>query len=79
MIEKNQASYRLVLLLLIEFADSSAAMLAERVAKAGKSARYVGDFEAIRNHLEEHCQSGDLLMTVGAGDVFKIGEAFLKE
>ena len=56
----------------------SAAMLAERVAQAGKSARYVGDFEDIRTYLEEHCKSGDLLLTVGAGDVFKIGEAFLK-
>ena len=55
----------------------SAKMLAERVAQAGKSARYVGDFESIRAYLEEHCQEGDLLMTVGAGDVFKIGEAFL--
>lgn len=56
----------------------SAAMLAERVAQTGKSARYVGDFEAIRSYLEEHCKSGDLLLTVGAGDVVKIGEAFLK-
>lgn len=57
----------------------TAAMLAERIAKTGKSARYVGDFEAIRAYLEANCKSGDLLMTVGAGDVFKIGEAFLKE
>lgn len=56
----------------------TAAMLAERVAQAGKSAKYIGDFEAIRAYLEAHCQDGDLLMTVGAGDVFKIGEAFLK-
>jgi len=56
----------------------SARMLADRVAKAGKSARYVGDFDAIRSFLEEHCQAGDLLLTVGAGDVVKIGEAFLK-
>lgn len=55
----------------------SAEMLAERVAQAGKSARYVGNFDAIRSYLEEHCKAGDLLMTVGAGDVFKIGEAFL--
>ncbi len=57
----------------------TAAMLAERIAKAGKSARYIGDFDAIRVYLEKHCQEGDLLMTVGAGDVFKIGEAFLKD
>ncbi|MGN0135865.1 UDP-N-acetylmuramate--L-alanine ligase [Anaerotignum sp.] len=62
----------------IDDGSISAKMLAERIVKAGKSARYVGNFEAIRSYLEEHCQSGDLLLTVGAGDVFKIGEAFLK-
>lgn len=56
----------------------SAAMLAERIAKEGGNARYVGDFAAIRQYLEEHCQMGDLLLTVGAGDVNKIGEEFLK-
>ena len=56
----------------------SAAMLADRIAKTGKSARYVGDFNAIRSYLEKNCKAGDLLLTVGAGDVFKIGEAFLE-
>ncbi len=56
----------------------SAAMLAERIVKEGGNARYVGDFAAIRQHLETHCQTGDLLLTVGAGDVYKIGEEFLK-
>lgn len=57
----------------------TAQMLAERIAAEGKDARYVGDFDAIRAYLEENCQSGDLLLTVGAGDVFKIGEDFLVE
>lgn len=57
----------------------SAAMLADRIAETGKSARYVGDFDAIRAYLETHCKPGDLLMTIGAGDVLKIGEAFLKD
>lgn len=56
----------------------SAAQLADRIAQTGKSARYVGDFAAIEAYLHEHCKSGDLLMTVGAGDVYKIGENFLK-
>ncbi len=56
----------------------SAAMLAERIVKEGGNARYVGDFAAIRQHLETHCRTGDLLLTVGAGDVDKIGEEFLK-
>lgn len=56
----------------------SAAMLAERIAEEGRNAQYVGDFAAIRQYLETHCQTGDLLLTVGAGDVYKIGEEFLK-
>lgn len=57
----------------------SAAMLAERIAQTGKAARYVGDFDAICAYLQAHCKPGDLLLTVGAGDVFKIGEAFLEK
>ena len=56
----------------------SAQELAQRIARTGKSARYVGDFDAICNYLKAHCQPGDLLLTVGAGDVYKIGENFLK-
>lgn len=57
----------------------SAAQLAERIAKTGKSARYVGNFDEILTFLQKHCQKGDLLLTVGAGDVYKIGESFLAE
>ncbi|KXL51824.1 UDP-N-acetylmuramate--L-alanine ligase [Anaerotignum neopropionicum] len=55
----------------------SGTMLAERIAKTGKSARYVGNFDEITAYLQKNCQAGDLLLTVGAGDVYKIGEAFL--
>ena len=55
----------------------SAAQLVERIAKTGKSAHYVGNFDEILSYLQNHCHNGDLLLTVGAGDVFKIGEAFL--
>ena len=56
----------------------SAAQLAARIAETGKSARYVGDFAAIESYLRAHCQSGDLVMTIGAGDVYQVGESFLK-
>lgn len=55
----------------------SAAQLAERISQTGKSVRYVGDFSAIEAYLQAHCQAGDLLMTLGAGDIYKIGEDFL--
>lgn len=51
--------------------------LAQRIADNGKDALYVGDFQQITDYLIEHCQPGDLLLTVGAGDVNKIGELFL--
>jgi len=53
--------------------------LAEEIARHNQNAIYCGDFEQITNYLKEHCQSGDLLLTVGAGDVYRIGEAFLNE
>ena len=36
------------------------------------------EYEKALAWTKENCKEGDLLMTVGAGDVFKIGEAFLK-
>ncbi len=56
----------------------TAQMLAERIQSTGKDAAYVGDFSQILSHLHTHCQAGDLLLTVGAGDIYKVGEQFLK-
>lgn len=56
-----------------------AAQLAEQITRNGKRAHYLGSFDDILDYLKTHCHSGDLLMTVGAGDVFKIGERFLTE
>ena len=36
-----------------------------------------GSFDAIENFLLENVQSGDLLLTMGAGDVYQIGEHIL--
>lgn len=35
-------------------------------------------FEDIVSYLNENLESGDLLLTIGAGDVFKVGEMYLK-
>lgn len=44
----------------------------------GKSCFYFPSFEEIENFLSESCAPGDLLITMGAGDVVNIGEALLK-
>jgi UDP-N-acetylmuramate--alanine ligase len=55
----------------------------EMVAKAAKEfghrdVHYVEDKNAVSEFLEGIVKSGDMLITLGAGDVYKIGEAFLK-
>ena len=45
--------------------------------KLGKEAWYFPTFDEIENFLLQHCQPGDLLITMGAGDVVKIGESLL--
>lgn len=52
-------------------------MLADKIKSTGKSVVFIDDFHEIAEYLEKKCVSGDLVLTVGAGDVFKIGEDFL--
>ena len=52
--------------------------LAEEAARLGTDAHYFSSFEEIEHFLGEQCASGDLLITMGAGDVVNIGEDLLK-
>lgn len=52
--------------------------LAEEAGRLGTDAHYFGTFEEIESFLKENCSSGDLLITMGAGDVVNIGEDLLK-
>lgn len=56
----------------------SSAQLADAVKALGCDAVYLPDFETIEDYLLTHCHSGDLLITMGAGDVVNIGENLLK-
>lgn len=57
----------------------NAQQLAEEIARHGKNALYCGNFEQITSYLNAHCKKGDLLLTVGAGDIYRVGETFLNE
>lgn len=46
-------------------------------SKSWGSACYFPSFSEIENFLLENCAPGDLLITMGAGDVVKIGEHLL--
>ncbi|MCI9126086.1 MAG: UDP-N-acetylmuramate--L-alanine ligase [Eubacterium sp.] len=51
--------------------------LLNEIQKLGGNACYFPSFSEIENFLLENCSSGDLLITMGAGDVVKIGEHLL--
>ncbi len=51
--------------------------LQKEIEKLGKECCYFRSFDEIENFLLENCINGDLLITMGAGDVVKIGENLL--
>ena len=54
--------------------------LVERIKQYGhRDAVYVSDFDAALRLLRGVTKEGDLVLTLGAGDVWKIGEMFLRE
>lgn len=58
--------------------DISSLTLQEKLREAGKEAYYFPTFEEIEKFLLEKCVHGDLLITMGAGDVVNIGEDIIK-
>lgn len=56
----------------------SSADLAEEVKKLGTDTHYFPSFEEIEDFLRENCKPGDLLITMGAGDIVKAGEDLLR-
>ena len=40
---------------------------------------YIGKLTKAEEYLERVVRAGDLVMTIGAGDVFKIGEELVRE
>ena len=55
----------------------SSETLQKKIRELGKDAYYFPSFDEIENFLLENCVKGDLIITMGAGDVVKIGEHLL--
>lgn len=54
--------------------------LAEGIkAATGQDVLYIGKLAKAEEYLEREVRPGDLVMTIGAGDVFKIGEELVRE
>jgi len=55
----------------------SASDLVGEIQGLGASALYIPDFESIQRYLVESLEPGDVLMTMGAGDVYRLAEPIL--
>ena len=55
----------------------SSVTLQQEILKLGGECYYFPSFEEIQDFLRANCKDGDLVLTVGAGDVVKIGEALV--
>ena len=58
--------------------DVSSEALAEQLKNLGADAYYLSSFEAIEKFALEKCIHGDVLITMGAGDVVNIGDSLLQ-
>lgn len=52
--------------------------LAEKINSKGQEAIYINGFDNIVHYLEKKVSPGDLIITMGAGDIYKVGEMFLE-
>ncbi len=59
--------------------DISSRILAAEAGKYHNDVRYLGDMNSIKDHLLQETLPGDLIITMGAGDIWKVGEDFLRE
>ncbi len=55
----------------------SAETLQQKILDLGHSCHYFKNFTEIENFVEKNCINGDMLITMGAGDVYKIGDELL--
>ncbi len=51
--------------------------IAERIEELGGSVHYLGSFDEIEKFILKNCMHGDVLITMGAGDIVKVGEDLL--
>jgi UDP-N-acetylmuramate--alanine ligase len=58
--------------------EINARILAERICGRGTDAQYVGSLDAACDCLEQQLAGGDLVVTMGAGDVWKVADDYIQ-
>ena len=52
--------------------------LVSRICRGGGRAKYLATLQAVADHLTSHVAEGDLVMTMGAGDVWKVADELVE-
>ena len=53
--------------------------MCESINKTGNESIYIEEFEDIVKYLKDNLEEDDIIVTMGAGDVYKIGEMLIEE
>ena len=53
--------------------------LVNKINELGKNAIYIDSFESGKQYIEKNCQKNDMLITMGAGNVYLLGEMLLNK
>lgn len=59
--------------------EVSSSMLCDELVKRGINCRNIKDFNSIVQYLNDILKEGDILLTIGAGDIFQVGELYLNQ
>lgn len=57
----------------------SSKVLANKIVEHGGNAEYCGSFENAENYIVKNCNPQDMLITMGAGDIVKLGEKLVSQ
>ncbi|RVU55185.1 UDP-N-acetylmuramate--L-alanine ligase [Anaerosphaera multitolerans] len=61
-----------------DYGDIHSRTLYEAINTNGNKSIYIDNFEDIVNYLKENIKEGDIVVTMGAGDVYRIGDMLLE-
>jgi UDP-N-acetylmuramate--alanine ligase len=53
--------------------------LTDKINGVSRNATYLDSFEAAEDYLKLNARSGDIVITMGAGDVYKIGDRLIQK
>jgi UDP-N-acetylmuramate--alanine ligase len=56
----------------------NARILAERIRATGADAQHIATFDAVCDYLEQNVDAGDVVVTMGAGDVWKVSDEYIQ-